>query len=69
MAMGPASRGQMVAHNMVTTQFELDGYKVVHMRAKAPLQSLPKYDEMVIKEQKLPTVSGRPTAEVVKTVE
>jgi hypothetical protein len=24
---------------------------------------------MVIKEQKLPTVSGRPTAEVVKTVE
>ena len=29
MAMGPPSRGQMVAHNMVTTQFELDGYKVV----------------------------------------
>jgi uncharacterized protein YbjQ (UPF0145 family) len=29
MAMGAASRGQMVAHNMVTTQFELDGYKVV----------------------------------------
>jgi uncharacterized protein YbjQ (UPF0145 family) len=29
MAMGSASRGQMVAHNMVTTQFELDGYKVV----------------------------------------
>jgi len=29
MAMGQATRGQMVAHNMVTTQFELDGYKVV----------------------------------------
>lgn len=29
MAIGQASRGQMVAHNMVTTQFELDGYKVV----------------------------------------
>ena len=29
MAMGQASRGQMVAHNMVTTQFELDGFKVV----------------------------------------
>jgi uncharacterized protein YbjQ (UPF0145 family) len=29
MAMGQASRGQMVAHNMVTTQFELDGYRVV----------------------------------------
>jgi len=29
MALGQANRGQMVAHNMVTTQFELDGYKVV----------------------------------------
>ncbi len=29
MAMGQAARGAMVAHNMVTTQFELDGYKVV----------------------------------------
>ena len=29
MAMGQANRGQMVAHNMVTTQFELDGFKVV----------------------------------------
>jgi uncharacterized protein YbjQ (UPF0145 family) len=29
MAMGQASRGAMVAHNMVTTQFELDGFKVV----------------------------------------
>ena len=29
MAMGQARRGAMVAHNMVTTQFELDGYKVV----------------------------------------
>ena len=29
MSMGQASRGGMVAHNMVTTQFELDGFKVV----------------------------------------
>src|ERR1043166_8504144 len=29
MAMGQASRGQMVAHSMVTTQFELDGFRVV----------------------------------------
>jgi peptidoglycan/xylan/chitin deacetylase (PgdA/CDA1 family) len=50
-------------------QLKLNGYKVVHMRAKAPLQSLPKYDEMVMKEQKLPTISGRPTSDVVKTVE
>ena len=29
MSMGQAARGAMVAHNMVTTQFELDGFKVV----------------------------------------
>jgi uncharacterized protein YbjQ (UPF0145 family) len=29
MAIGQANRGLMVAHNMVTTQFELDGYRVV----------------------------------------
>jgi len=29
MAMGNAARGQMVAHTMVTTQFELDGFRVV----------------------------------------
>jgi uncharacterized protein YbjQ (UPF0145 family) len=29
MSMGQANRGAMVAHNMVTTQFELDGFKVV----------------------------------------
>lgn len=29
MAMGQAARGPMVAHNMVTTQFELDGFKVM----------------------------------------
>jgi uncharacterized protein YbjQ (UPF0145 family) len=29
MAMGYGTRGPMVAHTMVTTQFELDGFKVV----------------------------------------
>jgi uncharacterized protein YbjQ (UPF0145 family) len=29
MAVAQTSRGQMVAHDMVTTQFELDGFKVV----------------------------------------
>ncbi len=29
MAMGNAARGQIVAHTMVTTQFELDGFRVV----------------------------------------
>jgi peptidoglycan/xylan/chitin deacetylase (PgdA/CDA1 family) len=44
------------------------GYKVVAMRAKEPVQSLPKYDEELMKEAKLPTVSQRPVNSVVTTV-
>jgi peptidoglycan/xylan/chitin deacetylase (PgdA/CDA1 family) len=44
------------------------GYKVVAMRAKAPVQTLPQYDEAVIKELKLPTVSNRPLSSVVTDV-
>ena len=44
------------------------GYKVVAMRAKTPVQTLPQYDEAVIKELKLPTVSSRPMSSVVTTV-
>jgi peptidoglycan-N-acetylglucosamine deacetylase len=49
-------------------QLKLNGYKIVHMTAKTPLQSLPAYDEMMVKDQKLPTVSTRPTSDVVKTI-
>ena len=44
------------------------GYKVVAMRAKAPVQTLAQYDEAVIKELKLPTVSNRPLSSVVTDV-
>ena len=44
------------------------GYKVVHMRAKAPVQTIPEFDESVIKDMKLPTVSSRPLNSVVQTV-
>jgi peptidoglycan/xylan/chitin deacetylase (PgdA/CDA1 family) len=49
-------------------QLKANGYKVVHMRAKDQLQTLPQYDEMLLKEQKVPTVSQRPTSEVVHTI-
>ena len=45
-----------------------EGYKVVAMRAKAPVQSLPQYDEELLKDAKLPTVSQRPVNSVVTTV-
>ena len=44
------------------------GYKVVHMRAKAPVQTIPEFDESVIKDMKLPTVSSRPLNSVVQTI-
>jgi peptidoglycan/xylan/chitin deacetylase (PgdA/CDA1 family) len=50
-------------------RLKTEGYKVVAMRAKAPVQSLPKYDEELMKEDvKLPTVSQRPVSSVVTTV-
>lgn len=51
-------------------QLKEKGYKVVHMRAHDPLKSLAQFDELVIKDQKLPSMGGgRPTNSVVRTVE
>jgi peptidoglycan/xylan/chitin deacetylase (PgdA/CDA1 family) len=44
------------------------GYKVVQVKAKAPVQTLPQYDEEVLKDAKLPTVSSRPVSSVVQTI-
>ncbi len=49
-------------------QLKANGYKIVHMVPKAPLQTLAQYDEMVQKENKLPTVSSRPTSSVVRSI-
>jgi peptidoglycan/xylan/chitin deacetylase (PgdA/CDA1 family) len=50
-------------------QLKAKGYKIVFMRPKEPVKTLPQYDEMVLKEQKLPTVSNRPTSSVVREVQ
>src|SRR6185437_11420472 len=44
------------------------GYKVVKMVPKAPVQTLPQYDEEILKDTKLPTVSDRPVSSVVQTI-
>jgi peptidoglycan/xylan/chitin deacetylase (PgdA/CDA1 family) len=44
------------------------GYKVVKMIPKAPVQTLPQYDEEILKDTKLPTVSNRPVSSVVQTI-
>jgi peptidoglycan/xylan/chitin deacetylase (PgdA/CDA1 family) len=49
-------------------QLKARGYKIVHMRAKDPLQTLAAYDALVTKDAGLATVSARPTSSVVRTV-
>jgi peptidoglycan/xylan/chitin deacetylase (PgdA/CDA1 family) len=49
-------------------QLKAGGYKVVQVRAKEPLKTIPAYDELLLKDQKLPTVSDRPTSSVVRTI-
>jgi peptidoglycan/xylan/chitin deacetylase (PgdA/CDA1 family) len=44
------------------------GYKVVEMKAKAPLETLPEYDALLVKDLKVPAVSARPLSSVVQTV-
>jgi peptidoglycan/xylan/chitin deacetylase (PgdA/CDA1 family) len=44
------------------------GYKIVQMKAKAPLATLPEYDEALVKDMKLPATSSRPVDRVVETV-
>jgi len=44
------------------------GYKVVQMKAKAPVQTIAQYDEELLKNVKLPTVSTRPLNSVVQTI-
>jgi peptidoglycan/xylan/chitin deacetylase (PgdA/CDA1 family) len=50
-------------------ELKAGGYKIVHMRPKTAVESLPQYDEELLKEAKLPTVSTRPVSSVVRDVD
>jgi peptidoglycan-N-acetylglucosamine deacetylase len=50
-------------------QLKANGYRVVFMKAKGPVQTLATYDEQIVKELKLPTVTNRPTSDVVHTIQ
>jgi peptidoglycan/xylan/chitin deacetylase (PgdA/CDA1 family) len=50
-------------------ELKAGGYKIVHMKARTAVSSLPQYDEELLKEAKLPTVSQRPVSSVVRDVE
>jgi peptidoglycan/xylan/chitin deacetylase (PgdA/CDA1 family) len=52
----------------ILAQLKAGGYKIVLMKSKEPAKTLPEYDQMVVKEQKLPTMSSQPLSSVVKTI-
>lgn len=49
-------------------KLKASGYKVVQMKPKAPVETLPQYDEELLKDVKLPTVSSKPVSSVVQTI-
>ena len=66
----PRLGAQMAAAEQKTDPAALSDREreVVKMIAKAPVQTLPQYDEELLKEAKLPTVSDRPVSSVVQTI-
>ena len=51
-------------------RLKADGYKVVHMKSKFPIETLPQYDEALKGELKGVAVSGgKPVSSIVRTVE
>ena len=49
-------------------RLKASGYKVVQMKAKAPMQTLAEYDEALVKDMKVPVASTRALGSVVQTV-
>jgi peptidoglycan/xylan/chitin deacetylase (PgdA/CDA1 family) len=49
-------------------QLKAGGYKIVLLKGKDPLKTIASYDELIVKDMKLPTVSTRPTSSVVRTI-
>jgi peptidoglycan-N-acetylglucosamine deacetylase len=49
-------------------RLKVGGYKVVLMKAKAPMQTVPEYDDALIKDLKLPVAGTRPVNTIVQTV-
>ncbi len=52
----------------ILRRLKTEGYKVVQVKAKEPVKSLPQFDDALVKEAALPTVTTRPVSAVVKDV-
>jgi peptidoglycan/xylan/chitin deacetylase (PgdA/CDA1 family) len=49
-------------------QLKANGYRIVFVKAKVPLQTIASYDDMIVKNMKLPTLNDHPTSSVVRTI-
>jgi peptidoglycan/xylan/chitin deacetylase (PgdA/CDA1 family) len=62
-------KGTSIALPQILGELQKNGFKVVHMVPKGTLTTLPQFDEAVLKENKLPTMSeNKPTESVVRTI-
>jgi len=52
----------------ILAQLKAGGYKIVQLKAKEPLQTLPEYDAMVMKEMNPMAANARPMSSVIKTI-
>ena len=58
-----------IALPQILGELQKNGFKVVHMVPKDTLTTIAQYDEAVLKENKLPTMSeNKPTESVVRTI-
>jgi peptidoglycan/xylan/chitin deacetylase (PgdA/CDA1 family) len=58
-----------IALPQILGELQRNGFKVVHMVPRSTLATLPQYDEAVLKENKLPTMTdNKPTESVVHTI-
>jgi peptidoglycan/xylan/chitin deacetylase (PgdA/CDA1 family) len=57
-----------LALSELLAQLKAGGYKIVQVKAKDPVKTLPQYDEAIMKEFGGSVVSDRPTSSVVRTV-
>jgi peptidoglycan/xylan/chitin deacetylase (PgdA/CDA1 family) len=57
-----------IALPQILEQLRQEGFKVVHIVPKQMFNTLPQYDEAVLKENKLPTLMSRPAESVVRTI-
>ena len=62
-------KGTATALPQILGELQKNGFKVVHMVPKDMLTTIPQYDEAVLKENKLPTMSdNKPAESVVRTI-